>query len=65
MEMYGDTEDEAQKSIGRSDAARASYYNSISSGKWGDPHGYHLCIDSSCGVDAAAGMICDYIKLRG
>lgn len=65
MEMYGDTEDEAQRSIARSDAARASYYNSISGSEWGDPHGYHLCIDSSCGVDAAAGMICDYIKLRG
>lgn len=65
MEMYGDTEDEAQRSIARSDAARASYYNSISGDEWGDPHGYHLCIDSSCGVDAAAGMICDYIKLRG
>lgn len=63
MEMYGDTEEAGQKSIARSDAARAVYYNSISGREWGDSHGYHLCIDSSCGVDAAASMICDFIKL--
>lgn len=64
MELYGDTEEAGWRSIARSDAARASYYNSISGGKWGDPHGYHLCIDSSCGVEAAAGLICDYLKRR-
>ncbi len=65
MEMYGDTEEAGRKSIARSDAARSAYYNSISGGKWGDPHGYHLCIDSSCGVDAAASTICNYIMRRG
>ena len=64
MEMYGDTEDAGRKNIARSDAARASYYNSISGGKWGDPHGYHLCINSSCGVEAAASILIDYIKRR-
>ncbi len=60
MEMYGDKEEAGQKSIARSDAARASYYNSIPGGEWGD----HLCIDSSCGVDTTASMICDYIRLQ-
>lgn len=64
MEMYGDTEEAGRKSIAQSDAARSAYYNSISGGEWGNPHGYHLCIDSSCGVDAAVNIICDYIKLR-
>lgn len=64
MEMYGDTEEAGRKSIVRSDAARSAYYNSISGGQWGDPHSYDLCIDSSCGVEAAASMICDYIELR-
>lgn len=64
MEMYGDTEEAGRKSIARSDAARSAYYNSISGGEWGNPHGYHLCIDSSCGVDAATSIICDYIRLR-
>lgn len=63
MEMYGDTEEAGRKSIARSDAARSAYYNSISGGEWGNPHGYHLCIDSSCGVDAAASMVCNFIKL--
>lgn len=64
MEMYGDTEEAGRKSIARSDAARSAYYNSISGGEWGNPHGYHLCIDSSCGVDETAGIICDYIGLQ-
>lgn len=64
MEMYGDTEEAARKSIVRSDAARSAYYHSISGGEWGNPHGYHLCVDSSCGVEATAGVICDYIHLR-
>lgn len=61
MEMYGDTEEAGRKSVARSDAARAAYYNSISGGEWGDLHGYHLCLDSSCGVEAAADMICHLI----
>lgn len=65
MEMYGDTEEAGRKSIAHSDAARSAYYNNISGGTWGDLHGYHLCIDSSCGLDAAASIICEYVKLRG
>ncbi len=64
MEMYGDTEEAGRKSIARSDAARSAYYNSISGGEWGNPHGYHLCIDSSCGIEKAADIIWDYIRLR-
>lgn len=63
MEMYGDTEEAGRKSIARSDAARAAYYHNVSGGMWGDPHSYHLCIDSSCGADAAASVIFNYIKL--
>ena len=64
MEMYGDTEEAGRKSIARSDAARSAYYNSVSGGEWGNPHSYQFCIDSSCGVEATASMICNYIKLR-
>ena len=38
MEMYGDTEAEGKKSIARSDAARGSYYKSVSGRTWEDPH---------------------------
>ncbi len=38
MEMYGDSRDQAEKSIERSDSARKAYYESITSKNWGDPH---------------------------
>lgn len=62
MEMYGDSLEAAKKSISRSDAARAAYYKSISGQEWGEPHGYELCIDASVGEDAAADLICDYVR---
>ncbi len=62
MEMYGDSREQALKSIERSDAARKSYYESISRKKWGDSHGYELCADSSIGVEETADLIISYIK---
>lgn len=65
MEMYGDSSEAAKKSIARSDAARSAYYKSISGQEWGNPHGYELCIDASVGEEAAADMICSYIRRMG
>ncbi len=65
MEMYGDSPEAAKKSIARSDAARGSYYKSVSGKVWGDPHGYELCIDASVGEEAAADLICSYISRIG
>lgn len=65
MKMYGDTQEQGKKSIARSDAARAAYYKSISGREWGDPHGYELCVDSSIGAEAAANLICEYMRHRG
>ena len=65
MKMYGDTQEQGKKSIVRSDAARAAYYKSISGREWGDPHGYELCVDSSIGAEAAASLICEYMRHRG
>ena len=62
MEVYGDTLEEAKKNIHRSDGARAAYYKNISGQNWGDRNGYHLCIDSSIGVEASAEMILKYIQ---
>lgn len=62
MEMYGDSPKAAKKSIAQSDAARGAYYKSVSGKEWGDPHGYELCIDASVGEDAAADLICSYIR---
>lgn len=65
MEMYSDTEAEGRKSIARSDAARAAYYQSISGMAWGDAHGYELCVDSSIGPERTAEQICAYLRARG
>ncbi|MCM1541319.1 MAG: MATE family efflux transporter [Blautia sp.] len=62
MEMYGDSEAQAGKSIERSDAARRSYYESITNKRWGDSHGYELCVDSSIGVEETAELVASYIK---
>ena len=62
MEMYGDTQEQAEKSIERSDAARKAYYESITNKRWGDSHSYELCVDSSIGVDETANLIFSYIK---
>ena len=62
MEMYGDTEQDGKKSIARSDAARSTYYKSISGHEWGDVHQYELTVDSSIGPEKTAEMICSYIN---
>lgn len=64
MEMYGDTWDEGKKNIERSDAARATYYRNISGKKWGDPHQYELCIDSSIGTQKCVDVIVEYVSRR-
>lgn len=64
MEMYRDTWDEGKKNIERSDTARAAYYRNISGKKWGDPHQYELCIDSSIGTQKCADIIIEYLSKR-
>lgn len=61
MEMYKDTQDEGRKNIERSDMARAAYYKNISGKKWGDPHQYDLCIDSSIGIEKCVDVIAEYV----
>ncbi len=64
MEMYGDSREQAEKSIERSDAARKAYYESITNKRWGDSHNYELCVDSSIGVEESVNLILDYVKDR-
>lgn len=62
MEMYGDSREQAEKSIERSDAARKVYYESITNKRWGDSHNYELCVDSSIGVEESVNLIVGYVK---
>ena len=61
-EMYGDKPAEAKKSIKKSDANRASYYNTISGLEWGKRENYDLCLDSSIGNQNTANIITEYAK---
>ena len=62
MEMYGDSAEEAKKSIERSDEAGKAYYESITHKRWGDSHSYELCVDSSIRMEETAELICSYVK---
>lgn len=64
MEMYGDSQLDADKNIFHADEARAAYYKNISNLNWGSASNYELCIDSSIGVEETAAVICDYIKAK-
>lgn len=61
MEVYGDTREEAEENIRRSDKARAAYYRHISGRRWGEPDNYDLVVDSSQGVQQAAEEILQYL----
>lgn len=64
MEVYGDTQKDAEKNIQHSDEARAAYYHSISSLRWGDAHNYDLLVDSSIGIEACAEVICNFVETK-
>lgn len=62
MEIYGDSDKEAKRSIRHSDKARASYYKHISGLAWGDSAHYDLIVDSSKGLDLAANEILNAVS---
>ena len=65
MEVYGDTREQAERNIARSDKARAMYYKNISGLEWGDESNYELVLDSSVGVAESADRICGYLSAHG
>ena len=64
MEVYGDSIEEAERNINRSDKARASYYRHISGKRWGDEDNYDLVLDSSIGINRTAEKIINYVEQR-
>lgn len=64
MEVYGDTREEAEEQIRRSDKARAAYYRHISGKRWGEPSNYDLVVDASQGVQQAVEDIQQYLEAR-
>lgn len=64
MEVYGDTREEAEENIRRSDKARAAYYRHISGKRWGEAANYDLAINSACGVQQTTEQILQYLEMR-
>lgn len=64
MEVYGDTREEAEENIQRSDRARAAYYRHISGKRWGEADNYDLVVNSSQGVQPAVEEILQYLESR-
>lgn len=61
MQVYGDSPEEAEKNIHRSDEARAAYYKNISGQSWGSRENYDLLINSAIGIENCAAAICQYV----
>lgn len=60
---YGISFDKAKEKAVKSDKARATFYRSNTSDKWGDVRNYHLCIDASTmSAEKAAEIIADFVR---
>ena len=60
---YGITFDKAKDKVVKTDKARATFYKSNTSAKWGDVQNYHLCVDGSVmSTDDAAKVIADFVR---
>ncbi len=64
MEVYGDSRQQAEQNVRRSDEARGAYYRSMSGREWGDHRNYDLMLDSSIGVEETAKLITEYIHAK-
>ena len=62
IEDYKEEIDNPYAYIDKVDKQRASYHNTFSDAQWGDHRNYHLMLDSSLGIDFAAGIIIDAAK---
>ena len=63
MARYDLTEAKAKEMITKKDKQRQSYYNYISSKKWGRADSYDLCINSSIlGIEGTVKLIIQYVE---
>jgi len=59
---YGVEASNVTKYIEKVDRERAAFYNFNSDGKWGDSRNYHLCVNSSVGIEETAQAIAEYVR---
>jgi cytidylate kinase len=59
---YHEGEGELPGFIRKQDKDRASYYNFFTQQKWGRAQNYHLCLDSSVGIDPSVRMLKQFVE---
>ena len=66
VDVYKIPHEKAASVIQKVDKTRANYYNYYSTGKWGNPNNYNLCINSGeLGVSRSVELIEFYLRQRG
>ncbi|MGN1410315.1 MAG: AAA family ATPase [Eubacteriales bacterium] len=66
MQRHNLTQSQAKDLIVKTDKRRANYYSYYTGDKWGKADKYDLVISTDkIGIDGAAQMISEYIKMRG
>lgn len=66
VKVYGEREGVVPvKRLREKDKRRSNFYNYQTDMKWGDPHNYHLCLDSGkIGFEQCTAIICTLYKHR-
>ena len=60
VNVYGEREDAPLKRIADKDKSRKSYYESITSKRWGDADNYHIALDSGeLGIETCVRLLCE------
>ena len=62
IEEYKEKIEDPSVYLDKVDKQRAIYHNTFSDTQWGDHRNYHLMLDSSLGLDFAAGIIVEAAK---
>ncbi|MFQ7157452.1 MAG: AAA family ATPase [Merdimonas faecis] len=60
VSVYGDESEESpERRLRDKDKRRGAFYNYNTDMKWGDPHNYHICLDSgNLGLEACRDILC-------
>ena len=62
VQEYHKDEKDVQRYLEKYDKSRAAYYNRFTNEKWGDPHRYHLMINTTLGLDVVADQIIELVQ---
>jgi cytidylate kinase len=62
QEHYGETRSDLDAYIKRQDKRRSNYCRYFTQRKWGASHNYHLCLDSSVGLDSSVRILENFAR---